>query len=355
MKRFSFILLITSLTIWLACSSDTVNPPPPEDECPAATPLTLQIPDGFPRMVIPGNNPMTVEGVALGRRLFYDPILSGDSTQACGSCHMQEFAFGDSARFSTGITGEKGTRQAPHLTNAGWLRSSFWDGRSATLEDQARGPVPNPIEMNQPWSGAIAKLERHSEYPDFFCAAFGSKEITIDRVVMAIAQFERTFISANSKYDKWLRGEATFDAVELKGFGIFFTEIGDCFHCHGQAVGTDHRFVNTGLDSILVDQGRGAVTGDSDDDMTFKSPSIRNAMVSAPYMHDGRFSTIDEVLAHYNGGFFNTTPNVEPLISARNIMRPGQVDTLKVFLMTLTDHEFLTNPDLSNPFVTPGE
>lgn len=327
---------------------------PPPSGCPDATPMVIETPPGFPdyEAQVPEDNPTTVEGVALGRRLFYDPILSGDSTQSCGSCHRQSHAFGDPDRFSIGIDGIRGERQAPTIVNAAWLKDAFWDGRAASLEDQALEPVPNPIEMHLEWNDAVARIEDHDTYPDLFCAAFGDKTINRDRVVKAIAQFERTFISADSRFDRAERGEIELTEIEKAGRQLFTTEVGDCFHCHGQSIGFDRDFHNIGLDSVLVDPGRFEVTGNPSDMGKFKSPSLRNVMVSAPYMHDGRFDTIDEVIAHYNHGFADG-PGVDPLIRARLTRPPltaGQIDTLKAFLHTFTDSTFLNDPDLSNPF-----
>jgi cytochrome c peroxidase len=333
----------------VGCGSSTTRPGP---ECPPATPLAIEVPPGFPNPTIPADNPTTVEGVVLGRRLFYDPILSGDSTQACASCHHQDHAFGGPTRFASGIDGVQGTRQAPTIINAAWLPSAFWDGRAASLEDQASQPVPNPDEMHLDWDEAVRRIQRHPEYPDLFCNVFGSSTITKDRVVMAIGQFERTFVSANSKYDKFTRGELELSPLEEKGRLIFFTEVGDCVHCHGQAVGFDGDFHNIGLDSIPVDKGLEAITGDPADAGKFKTPSLRNIMASAPYMHDGRFNTIDEVLDHYNLGFHDS-PLVDPLIRTR-LSRPSmtgdQIQALKAFLGTFTDSTFLNNPALSNPY-----
>jgi cytochrome c peroxidase len=349
--RYCIWILVTATGL-VGCSGSGSGVGP--TGCPDPTPLAVATPPGFPdfRVQVPADNPMTVEGVALGRRLFYDPILSGDHTQSCGSCHQLESSFGDPARFSVGIDGIAGTRQAPTLVNTAWLKDAFWDGRTHSLEEQATKPVPNPIEMHLEWSEAVARLEAHAEYPDLFCAAFGDNVITMDRVVKAIAQFERTFISSNSRYDRFTRGELQLTPVEEAGRVLFFTEVGDCFHCHGQIVGFDRDFHDTGLDSVVVDRGLGEITGNPAHDGKFKSPTLRNIMVSAPYMHDGRFATIDEVLDHYNGGF-HSSPNLDPLISARRtrpVMRPGQLDTLKVFLETFTDDEFLDNPAFSNPF-----
>jgi cytochrome c peroxidase len=350
MVRLRFAIATTVvLATGTGCADNGTRPGP---ECPPATPLEIEAPPDFPIPDIPAENPTSVEGVALGRRLFYDPILSGDSTQACGSCHRQDHAFGDPDRFSTGIDGIEGTRHAPTIINAAWLKNAFWDGRAATLEEQATEPVPNPIEMHLDWNEAVSRIQRHPEYPDLFCKAFRSSEITQDRVVMAIAQFERTFISADAKFDRYNRGETTLSPLEEQGRLIFFTEVGDCVHCHGQAVGFDRDFHNIGLDAAPVDSGLEAVTGDPADAGKFKTPSLRNVMASAPYMHDGRFGTIDEVLAHYNHGF-KDGPLVDPLIRSR-LTRPAmttdQLEALKAFLATLTDSTFLNDPALSDPF-----
>lgn len=332
------------------CGSDPVEELV-DETCPDPRPVTVAE-EGFPDLISPADNPLTREGIALGRRLFYETILSGDSTQSCGSCHLQQHAFGDPRRVSIGIDLIPGNRQAPTIINAGWLPVAFWDGRAASLEDQARGPVPNPIEMHLPWPDAVDRLAAHPEYPDLFCQAFGDPEVTQDRVVQAIAQFERTFVSANSPWDRFRREGVPLDPGAERGRQMFFTETGDCFHCHGQVIGFDEGFHNIGLDAVPVDRGLGAITGDPADDGKFKSPSLRNIMVSAPYMHDGRFTTIQEVLAHYNHGF-SDGPNVDPLIRAR-LSRPpltaAEIDTLIMFLHALTDTTFLNNPDLSDPF-----
>ncbi|HEX6791498.1 MAG TPA: cytochrome c peroxidase [Candidatus Krumholzibacteria bacterium] len=350
--------------LWLAaCSNDDggVDPPPPpppgactatSSQCPPATPLYIDVPAHFPAMPEEPDNPLTVEGVALGRLLFYDPILSGDSTQACASCHIQDRAFSDSRPFSAGIRGIKGTRHAPPIVNPAWIGAMFWDGRAHGLEDQARGPVPNEIEMDLPWPAAIERLKRHRDYPELFCAAFGDSCISVDRVVKAIAQFERTFMSFNSKFDRVMRGEDTFTPEEAAGRQIFNSEIGDCFHCHAEPLfATTGKFANTGLDSIVVDHGRFDVTHDARDMGAFKAPTLRNASERFVFMHDSRFSSLRAAIEHYNGGFHDSEL-VDPLIRARlgrRLMREGEIDTLIIYLNTLTDPEFLTNPDLADP------
>lgn len=359
MKLHRLTLSLATALLLAACSNDDgTEPPPVGSDCPPATPLAIQVPAYFPEMPQPANNPMTVEGVHLGRLLFYDPILSADSTQSCGSCHLQGRSFADSRRFSEGVTGAKGTRHAPVLVNPAWTGMTFWDGRVHSLEEQATQPVPNEIEMNLPWPVAIQRLQSHPTYPDLFCATFGDKLITMNRVVKAIAQFERTFVSANSKYDQVRRGEATFTPEEAAGRALFNSEIGDCFHCHAEplftsacvACGNDV-FQNTGLDSVIVDRGRFDVTGNPADMGKFKPPTLRNAFERFNYMHDGRFFNLREVINHYNLGFHDSdlVNSVIRSRASRRPMREGEIDTLMIFLETLTDPDFLTNPDLSNP------
>jgi cytochrome c peroxidase len=312
-------------------------------------PETLQVEvQGFPAQQIPPDNPTTRQGVELGRRLFHDPILSGDDTQSCASCHSQAFSFTDNGRrFSQGIDGIEGTRNAPALINVGWIRSFFWDGRAASLEDQALQPVPNPIEMHEEWPDVVTDLEGDPTYPDLFAAAFGDPAITRERVVKAIAQFERTFVSNDSKYDRFLRGEVELTPQEDRGFRIFFTERGDCFHCHGNILLTDNVFHNTGLDSeFTADPGLFAVTHQPSDLGLFKTPTLRNVEYTAPYMHDGRFNTLEEVVQHYNRGTVYS-PTVDPLMrpSTGLGLSDDEVADLVAFLSTFSDPAYLTNPD----------
>lgn len=324
--------------------------PPPRGTLPDT--FAIDVP-GFPPMPLPPDNPLTRPGVALGRRLFHDPILSADNTLACAGCHVQAFAFSDRSRqFSIGIDGIAGTRNAPAIVNAAWNSDNFWDGRSPTLEDQALGPVPNPIEMHLPWKLAVEKLRAHAEYPELFRQAFGTSEITSDLVVKAIAQFERTLISNDSKYDRFQRGETTFSPSERRGLVLFLTEKGDCFHCHVVASGlfTDQDHRNNGLDSVFVDPGRAEVTGRASDLGKFRSPTLRNIAVTAPYMHDGRFQTLEQVLDHYNSGGVGSA-SVDPLIRVGRGLGLSQQDKqdLIAFLHTLTDSTFLANPDFAPP------
>ncbi len=342
---------IATLSLALAavggCGNEVAPPPP------GVLPDTFSIRvAGFPLMLVPQDNPTSHRGVALGRRLFHDPILSGDSTLSCSGCHVQSFAFSDrGTRFSTGIDGIAGFRNAPALINPGWSLKQFWDGRMPDLERQALEPVPNPIEMHLEWSEGVRRLQRHAEYPELFRAVFGTAEITRTRVTQAIAQFERTMVSNRSRYDRFLRRQVTFTASEQNGFLLFFTERGDCFHCHLDGLFTDRGFRNNGIDSVITDPGLRSVTNNPNDRGKFKSPTLRNVGLTAPYMHDGRFATLEEVLDHYNdGGFFS--PTVDPLIRVgRGLgLTPQEKADIIAFLHTLTDSAFVTDPSFASPF-----
>ena len=310
----------------------------------STTPFIIKIPSGFPDMNIPSNNPMTVEGVALGNKLFKDPILSANNTQACIDCHMQSSSFSDPNQFSTGIDNIQGVRNASALINLGWNTSFNWGGSSTTLEEQAFEPVTNLIEMHNTWENVELVLNSHNEYPYLFKEAFNINYIDSTHVVMAIAQFERTLISSNSRFDKYLNNEVQLTPSELNGYAIFNTEKGDCFHCHGTQMFMDNQFHNNGLDTEpFTDLGRAKVTGNPSDNGKFKTPTLRNIEFSAPYMHDGRFSNLEEVIEHYNsGGDYSST--VDPLMKKLGIglqLTNQEKDDLVAFLKTLSDYNFI--------------
>ena len=385
-KNYLYITIFILSFVFIACSKNNegctnplasnYNPDAKEDDgsciipSPGTTingkptPAPIQIPQVFAQNInppiIPSNNPQTVEGVALGRKLFYDPILSGDGTQACASCHMPEFSFSDSAKFSTGITGAMGDRQSMPLFNLAWNYGEkfFWDGRANNLEAQALGPVTNPLEMNNTWPNAIASLQATSTYPTLFYAAFGTSIIDSNLVTKALSQFERTLISANSKFDRFLLGQESLTLNEINGFAIFDDpDRGDCAHCHGSAnnpLWTDNLFHNNGLDddASFVDLGRALITGDPNDNAKFKTPSLRNLIYSAPYMYDGRFKTLDEVIDHYSTGV-TISSTIDPLMELQanggSNLTPSEKADLKAFLLTLSDSEFINNPQFQTP------
>lgn len=314
------------------------------------TPLTVHVPEEFPALPVPDDNPLTEEGVELGKRLFFDTALSSDGRVSCASCHRPEFAFSDPRRFSIGVNGQVGTRQSMPLFNAAWTSELFWDGRDHSLEEQVNDPVQNPVEMNETWVEIESKLSSDVTYPQLFFGAFGSEEITRDRIMKAISQFERTLVSTESKFDRVQRGEASFTDQEQLGFDLFFTEKADCFHCHGTVLFTDHRFHNNGLDSVPSDSGRANVTGNPFDLGLFRSPSLRNIAFTAPYMHDGRFETLEEVIEHYTSTV-RRSPTLDPLMrDGRFIdLSEEEKEALIAFLHTLSDSSFISNPDFRPP------
>jgi len=355
-KRFYFFVFMVSLGL-TSCSEKSI-----ESYVNTPTPSPLQIPQLFQDLildpVIPSNNPKTEEGVLLGKKLFFDPILSDDGSLACAGCHNATNAFTDTTRFSDGIDGLFGNRNAMPLFNLAWNYDNtfFWDGRDLGLENQVFEPITNPLEMHSTWEAVAEKLQAHPEYPELFNAAFGSQTIDSVLVSKAIAQFERTLISANSKFDKFLLGTANLTPEESNGFTVFMDESkGDCFHCHGSdnnPLWTDNKFHNNGLDSTFSDLGLGNVTGDPADNGKFKTPSLRNLAFTAPYMHDGLFETIEEVINHYSEGLQNST-TIDPLM--KKVDQGGvqlslqEKADLKAFLLSLSDTDFINNPNFSNP------
>ena len=354
MRTWSIVLL-ASLLVLVSTGCRLDGPEPLLEGYGPATPLKIEIPSNLPPIIEPEDNPTTVEGVALGRRLFYEKKLSGDNTQSCGSCHNQSYAFSDNGKaFSEGIDGSIGNMNAMAIVNLAYTTEFFWDGRSVGIENQAREPVKNPIEMHETWENAIQKLQADPVYPVLFQRAFGSDEVTEDNAVKAIAQFERTMISGNSDYDKFMRGEPNnMSAGAFRGMQIFFTETGDCFHCHTVDLITDYDYHNNGLDNVFTDDniGRSDVTGRSSDIGKFKTPTLRNVQFSAPYMHDGRFQTLEEVVEHYNSGI-KRSPTLDPKIKSPDglFLTDLQKSDLVEFMKSLSDQAFLTNDNFSDPF-----
>ena len=352
-------LVFGAFMLVVACRKDKVSDFKP-------TPYVLKVPSHFPNMPIPADNPMTVEGVELGRFLFYEKKLSGDNTMSCASCHHQNVAFSDPNQFSTGITGEVGTRHSMALINLGWQQFFFWDGRAATLEEQLLEPVPNPVEMNQPWTQAVEKLRADPKYPEMFAKAFGESGIDSIKVTKALAQFLRTLISAESKYDvmyKYQNGLSLTPAEsqlynsitieEWAGYDLFLSLNGaDCLHCHNGPLMQVQIYSNNGLDDVFDDPGRMAVTGNPADNGRFKVPTLRNIAASAPYMHDGRFQTLDEVIEHYSSGV-KQSATIDPMMEFAHLggvqLDAQEKQLLKAFLLCLTDEKFLTNKKFSNP------
>jgi len=372
---FRVFTLLFSASFLFSC-----DPKPPEEPF-SATPYNLQIPDFFPtHLNIPPENLLTVEGIELGRHLFYEERLCGylgedpNKMMSCATCHVQESNFDvgtNNPRFPDGKTFGLSGKPTPHntmpLVNLVFNHEGYlWNGlvhnsnpnaSQRKLEDIVLMAITAPHEMNTTPEKTVYALSQNPKYPPLFKKAFGTEEISISRVQIAIAQFIRTLVSGNSKFDRFLRKEENLTAAEMRGFILFSTEEGaDCFHCHGgdgTPLFTTHLFYNNALTNIFDDPyDRFSVTKNPQDMGAYRAPSLRNIMASAPYMHDGRFKTIDEVLDFYNFGLQNS-PYVHPLMHKLEqggaFLTPLQIADLKAFLNTLTDDEFLTQPKFSKP------
>ncbi|MBB4078905.1 cytochrome c peroxidase [Lewinella aquimaris] len=325
--------------------------------CACGQERTESIPPPFAAILYPADNPSTEAGISLGERLFFDGGLSQDGSISCASCHRPELAFSDGLRVSRGISGLEGLRNTPGLTNIGYLHHSlFWDGRAENLEDQALHPVGNVHEMGGSWPEVIERLREQRNYVAAFRKAFGAVPIDSTLVGRALAQYQRTLISSDSKYDRVQRGVEEYTAQESLGHAIFFDLAddpggpfagfpkGECAHCHTPPHFTNQRFENNGLDEMpdltaVPDPGRGAVNRVVYDNGRFRNPGLRNVALTAPYMHDGRFGSLEEVIDHYNsGGKYAETrsPNVHPLG-----LDASHKAALVAFLHTLTDTSFV--------------
>lgn len=348
MKKYwgMILVLISTVIVFSRCGK--------EDE--PDFPYNLSIPAKFPKPIIPADNPLTVAGVKLGRKLFYDKRLSINNQLSCAGCHKPHLAFADDARYSTGAEGAIGTINAPSLINMTWYSRFFWDGRAKSLEEQVLEPIQNPIEMHETLAGVVAKVQADVQYGTLFKKAFGSSTVTAERIAKAIAQFERTMISGGtSTYDRFLQSgnPKVFTEEEYEGYLLFFSETGDCFHCHGGALTTSTKFENNGLESTIDSTGIGPVIHNSDSDGMFQVPTLRNAVFTAPYMHDGRFNTLEEVIEHYNSGLQDSRtlhPKLKIKVDEGGLqLTEEQKKQLLAFLKTMTDTAFLTRSDLQQP------
>ena len=326
-KLFLFLSFLVAVFASTSCTDNQLGEPQ------VATPYTLEVPAGFPEPTIPEDNPMTKEGVALGRLLYYDSILHQNQVTACATCHIQSNSFSSAGPV------------LPHI-NLAWSNSFLWDGAE-------EGALENAMlfEVEEFFETDVSKLQEDENYPQLFEQAFGSKEISTKRISDALAQFIRTLNSGNSKFDQYIQGKVDFTDQEARGFDLFFTEKGDCFHCHATVFFTDNQMHNNALDS-LPEVGRFKVTGDSLDIGKYKSPTLRNIEFTGPYMHDGRYETLEEVIDFYSEGL-EYSPTVDPLM--KNLNQGGvqltseEKAALLAFLKTLSEPEYLTNPSFSQP------
>jgi cytochrome c peroxidase len=379
LRQFPCILVIMIL-VFLSCKKkdETEQPFQP-------TPYLIVIPNHFPQQLnIPADNPMTVEGVTLGRYLFYDGRISGrsdpDSMMSCATCHLQEHSFVcgiDHPKYTGGhpfgVTGIPTPHYMLPLINLVWTNNGyFWNGfvnqnnprsDARTLEDIVGMAIAAPHEMYSDTNRAKLMIAQTKGYPELFKKAFGSDMVTEKNMGRAIAQFVRTLISSDSKFDRFLLGKVQLSPSELNGYVLFMTEQGaDCFHCHGgdgNPLFTSNLFYNNGKDSVFTDpKDRSYVTGTSNDIGAYKAPTLRNLVFTAPYMHDGRFQTIDQVIDFYNEGLV-WSPSISPLmhhISTGGIkLTPIEKTNLKAFLLTLTDSGFVMNPAYGKPDKFPDQ
>ncbi len=372
MKRILILVVSAYLlnVLMLACGSKPSpdGTPVPEPTDPASA--LFYVPKNFPQPLYPiTKNPVTQAGFDLGKTLFYDGILSRDSSIACGECHRQYYGFTHHLHdLSHGIEGRTGLRNAQPLQNLAWEDRFLWDGAVTDLDQQPLTPIQHADEMDDTMDNVLKKLRRRPAYPALFKAAFGSEEITSEKTMLALSQFMRSLVSANSRYDKAARQEtgATLTDDERAGMALF--ESKGCKSCHAGELFTDRSFRNNGLSLFertkveyvagkptlirVIDEGRARVTKSDADRYKFRVPSLRNVANTLPYMHDGRFQTLAQVLDHYASGV-NDTPNVDPLLKKDGRLgiplSEEEKKKLLAFLNTLTDKTFLADPRFAEP------
>ena len=342
-RRISWLLLATLGVVGSAAVAHLRQPA-----------ATLVTPANFPALVyeVAKNQPNEAT-FELGRQLFYDPRLSSDGTVSCGSCHQQSRAFTDGQALALGVAGRRSARNTPALQNLGWHRSFMADGGVRGLELQALAPLTSPQEMNEPLADALAKLNADPEYRRRFAAIYGPGQIDTPQFLKALAQFTSALTSADSRYDKYVRHEpgGTLTAPEQRGLALFQQK---CSGCHATDLFTDESFRNNGLDRTFpVDSGRAHISQQPTDAGRFRVPSLRNVARTAPYMHDGRFQTLPQVLDHYAHGV-RPSRTLDPLLRQPDGRRglpltAQQQQELLAFLNTLTDNNLLTNPRFAPP------
>lgn len=361
-RIFQFIIITTliSSVALLGCRKKKDDPQGSTVE-QDFTPYVLEY-GTFPSPPIASDNPLTQAGVQLGRMLFYEPMLSKDGSMTCASCHNQKNAFDDTARFSTGVRGLKGGRQAMAIFNMAWNTNGFfWDGRAELLRHQSTMPIQDPLEMDETIENVISKLSASEKYTNQFIRAFGSAEISELSISLALEQFMNSIVSYQSKYDDFLAGNASLTDSEERGRKLFFQEYNqfipdssgaDCAHCHSGFNFENDQYMNNGLDATFQDSGFGAVTGRPMDIGKFKVTSLRNIALTAPYMHDGRFQTLEQVVAHYNDGLVASStldPALEMTRGTTLRLSQQDIQDIVAFLNTLTDYQYINNVEYSNP------
>ncbi len=329
-------LVCLILAIILSCQKDEVVRP-------SAFPQLMEVPEGFPEIPAPPDNTFTVERWELGKKLFFDPIMSRDSSISCASCHQVEFAFSDNHRVSEGVDGNAGVRNAPTLTNVAYHPYFTREGGTATLEMQIQIPIQEHDEFDFNILQIAERMSADETYVEMAQLAYGRLPDAFV-ITRALSCFERSLISGNSRFDKYYyQGDLhMLTDLERKGMSIFFGEQGKCSHCHNGFNFTNYAFENNGLYESYVDNGRFRLTQLEEDLARFKVPTLRNIDLTAPYMHDGRISTLEKVIEHYvTGG--KTHPNKNPILEPLSLSKEDQ-EALLAFLKSLTDETFVNNP-----------
>lgn len=339
-KSLRMLLFLGIAVSFVSCADD-------DEEVSGETPVSFTIPAGFPAPVYDfTNNPVKTATFELGRQLFYDPLLSRDSSTSCGSCHQQFGAFAHVDHdVSHGIDNLTGNRNSPPIYNLAWHSNFFWDGGSNHLETQPIAPITNPVEMDETLANVVVKLQRSSFYPAMFKSAFGSDSITSAGMLKALAQFMALLVSADSRYDTYRNGGGGFSTQEVRGLTLFRQH---CENCHKEPLLTDLSYRNNGLDSVFTDAGRATITLVASDSGKFKVPSLRNIVESYPYMHDGRFTTLNQVLNHYSSGV-KISSTLDPALGGPIALSQADKDDLIAFLKTLSDPKFLNDTRFSEP------
>jgi cytochrome c peroxidase len=364
--KYHFFLAIIALMVF-GCSEDTT---PVVEQDGDLTDITydpvvydIQYSFNFPAIEQPADNIATVDGVELGRHIFYDPILSRDSTISCASCHLPKGSFTDNRPVSIGIAGAMTSRSSMSLLNVAFYnRGLFWDGRQQTIESLSLIPVEDIHEMDNTWEEVVSRMKNHPTYPGMIRKAFGienKSEIKKEHISYALSQFQRIMVSSGmAKYDRVEAGLDVFTDEELLGRDLFFDDNPDvidaeCSHCHSVPLMTSNDYFNNGLDEAptlteFSDLGLGRVTGNITDNGKFRAPTLRNIFFTAPYMHDGRFNTLEEVLEHYNSGG-KASRNKDPLMRPLNLTEEHK-QALIAFIRTMEEPDFNDRPELQNPF-----
>lgn len=338
-------LFLASVTGIISCKPD------PSFEPKVLAPIAFNVPQGWPQPFynFNGNNKLTREGFELGRKLFYDPRLSRDNTVSCGSCHQQFSGFAQIDHpVSHGVDDLLGPRNSPALFNLNWHTSFMWDGGINHIENQPVAPIQNPVEMDETLDNVLNKLRSDATYRSMFKAAFGDETINTQRMSWAFTQFMGMMVSSDSKYDKYKRGEAggAMTTQELAGYEVYKQK---CASCHKEPLFTDFTFRNNGLAVTSVnDSGRAHITQRADDLYKFKMPSLRNLKYTWPYMHDGRFNTLDQVLNHYTTGIIQS-PTLDASLTSGIALTTQEKEDLLSFLNTLNDEAFTKNPLFAEP------